>query len=473
LRVDEATRPAEQDRDPQERSASAAEVSETGRISCAREIRRTIEKSRAKDRELDSQRAASNLEQFTPYMELLESTFGETVRADLDRYSLSLQDGRRRMRRIGPWIVLPVCFIVTVVVYIPVFSALTLRLFAPATSTELAIAIGASVVELFAVLALLVITLVAIALILLAIFAFMNSEIKVVKFVRRWFDISDDSLKLWLGSAIQKSGRIFYILLGIFAIGLIGIEVIYPPRSHSLSEALLYNFINLYAAAVVGYVLGGWIAGFTVFRRANRKWIPADTAAFGQVCLILSSGRELSRSFKVRQRLMSQLTSLSWAFRSQIPRQLGVSSDGSDLSYPGFIRIANDISALRTWVAFPQPATAEAFCARIALVGGALASNMYHILQFSEQYEMPTKKVRLRSRILSFTRNVAWGSLPAAALVIVSLWGIPISPEIKASWTILSIIWLVVSILASQPDFKERLAASKDVFSLIGPGKKA
>jgi hypothetical protein len=457
--VDEAG-PAEQGRDPQDPSASEAEASPTEHCDvCAERAERFIREA-SKIRRT----AEDYLELFSPFMDLLEDTFGETVRADLRRCSFRLQVIRRRIDYLVDKGLPRAAIVGSVVCCLAVFLGRTLWFFPTATLMELTIAIGAFLVELLAVAALMLIVLLILAPIVIM--------LRVVKYLfsrkRGAFNFFDptpgDKWALFLGFASFTA----YILSAIIAVHM---EVVHPRRGYSLFDPFLHGVLDLYAAIPAGSFAGLLIGILIIFRKV-RAMFRADVRAFANVCAISYNGLDFSRSFDARKKLMKQLGNLSSAFRGPIPRQVGISRDSSDSTYRGFTRIANDISALRTWVAFPHSGTTYAFCERMALIGAALASKMYHFLQFNEECGAAKEEVPLRARVLSFTRNIALGLLPATALVVVSLTHIPISSEIRGSWTILSIGWLVASVLANQPDFKERLAASKDIFSLIGHANK-
>jgi hypothetical protein len=59
---------------------------------------------------------------------------------------------------------------------------------------------------------------------------------------------------------------------------------------------------------------------------------------------------------------------------------------------------------------------------------------------------------------------------PAAALSVVKVLNVPLTTGESTTWTIAAVLWFTVSILATQPDFKDRIAATKDIANLMTTG---
>jgi hypothetical protein len=207
--------------------------------------------------------------------------------------------------------------------------------------------------------------------------------------------------------------------------------------------------------------------------------IPPDTRAFKAVCECLWAGKSLNSGIELRRYLIRRLDELAGIIRTDLPKSLDPNDRLPRSALEEFGLIANNIRSLKMWIAFPQSTTASAFSSRIALVGGALASHNYHYLKFfpegfqsSEAVDSLPVKVSLRSRLAHFSRNLLFGFLPGAAFIFVKAIHVELSAQVETSWIISSVLWAVVSVLATQPDFKDRLSATKDISALLTQSQK-
>jgi hypothetical protein len=189
--------------------------------------------------------------------------------------------------------------------------------------------------------------------------------------------------------------------------------------------------------------------------------------AFMNVCAILWAAMGLTEDIEIRRYLLGRIERLAVAFEVGLPRIVNHLSHPGEPSITEFYKIAADVRSLKTWIAFPQLGTAEELSERVALIGGALASNMYYYVIPEGAANITLTQIKFRSRGLTFLRTVGLGFLPAAGLLVVKAAHVELSQQVSSAWTLASVLWIVVSVLASQPDFKEKLAATRDTMSLI------
>jgi hypothetical protein len=269
----------------------------------------------------------------------------------------------------------------------------------------------------------------------------------------------------------DRWGGVAYIALTMLS-GILAVSV--PLIFKHPNDSLLFTSFNLYGALVM--LFSAFLLAFAALQDNSRilgTYTPPDISAFGVVCELLWAGRGLNGDIEVRRYLIQRLDALAAFFRTSIPKFLGAHGNLPGRALVDFAAIANNIQGLKLWVAFPQTATASEFANYIARVGGALASQNYHYLKSGPEDIQPSAiTVSRLSRIIGFLKNILFGFLPGGALILVKALHIQLGPQVEASWILSSVLWAVVSMLATQPDFKDRISATKDISSLITQSQK-
>ncbi|WP_156745867.1 hypothetical protein [Mycobacterium sp. ACS4054] len=284
---------------------------------------------------------------------------------------------------------------------------------------------------------------------------------------------------------IYKPENAFRRPSAMFAVGIAAFSVELSTQSSNVYWSTLLNafgIVSISMSAVVLVLFAG--IGNSLFWQTA---IPVDINAFYRVCTILWALPGLSKDIELRRYIIGQLSLLANAFESFIPKRLGlIGNNPSEVSAEQFYRIAASIRELRMWVAFPQPGTGQSLGERIAFTGGAIASHHYHYLIPPGETPVPLALLTWRQRLVKFLRHAAFGVIPLVGLLLAKLviyicneskepgaTPFQLSPQIVGVWTVVSVVWIVVSVAASDPDFKEKIAATKDTVNWFTGRKPA
>lgn len=277
------------------------------------------------------------------------------------------------------------------------------------------------------------------------------------------------SIKLF-APYIYKRENAFRRPTAMFVAGMIALTVhLILHDTNVLYSTILNTFaiVMIIMSAVVLVIFG--VFGDSLFFRTAK---PVDLDAFYRICTILWALPGLLKNIELRRYIIGQLNLLACLFESSIPKRLGlIGSNPSQISAEQFYRIAASVRELRTWVAFPQPGTEQSLGEQIALVGATLASHNYHFLIPEDESLVPLVFVGWKERLLGLLRQIAFGLLPLAGLslahIIAQRNHVTLNPHVAAVWITVGVVWIIVSMAAHDPDFRDKIAATKETAELF------
>jgi hypothetical protein len=199
----------------------------------------------------------------------------------------------------------------------------------------------------------------------------------------------------------------------------------------------------------------------------------ANTDAFSTVCNLLIVMPSLAYP-DIKRLFLRMLEALADRIEFQLPRQLGLGSSADDLAVSRqFSYVARKMRKLRIWVATPQQETMQHLETEIAIIGGAIASGLYHYLIDSMETGAPLVvghgPVRI---ILSGFGRVLVGLLPGISyLVVISEWSSKVSSTAQSAWLTLSIVSAITAVTSLLPDYRNLVSTMKDIGTMVPADK--
>lgn len=176
----------------------------------------------------------------------------------------------------------------------------------------------------------------------------------------------------------------------------------------------------------------------------------------------------LGTNLVARRYFSKNLETMALGFETTIPRVLRIPQDVETPSYLRMLSIAQYIRSLKVWIAFPQQGTPQALSKELALILGAVATQMYHYLPVESVAPAQDKKIPWYTALLRVFGAMLAAITPLLSLAVIRTLGISIDGKITLAWAVAGSIWVVVyAINFFDPRHSEKINTLKELIGVM------
>ncbi|MEV0467143.1 hypothetical protein AB0I30_19035 [Nocardia tengchongensis] len=233
---------------------------------------------------------------------------------------------------------------------------------------------------------------------------------------------------------------------------------------------------NLFGAAA--FLLFNWagdrmtIIVWTLTARWTKDIEPYGHLAFIETIGILQAEKDVYGDIEARRSLIESLETVSRHLDTTIQKRLVPEMERPE-DRIRFQRMAAFVRSLKTWVTFPQSSTRAEFRNQIIIIAGAIGSNRFHSIPEIAIQPLPNVSNSWITGAFQIFKQITLALIPAATLITVKLMNVILPSEVGVSWTVGSAAWAAIVLIAAiDPQYKERIASTKELIELMSTIKR-